>query len=481
MRRIVGLQFELIITTALLVGAALLFGGFLLLHLTEQKLIEQQLKHVRSTIQLVGRSIASDIQSNGEIDRDELRVLLTGLDLELDGWEYYNQFMQPTEEYNSVRESRRPIVLAQLARLSTEPQMQLEAPSFWLPFKETSAGWIDSAKALRAADRRFVGVVWLRFPLANVQQQVASTRQLVFIYVLLYGLVLTVFGVVVLRRNVVQPVNRLREATASVAAGDLTTHVVVDGPREILELGQSFNQMTDALRNGRDELLSSERMASVGHLSAGMAHEIGNPLAAIIGYLEMLKADVSEGAQRDLVRRSLEETARIDRLIRDLLDYATPTEAVAEPVELFTVLTNTVQSLQNQTVFDGYTLELECPKGLPLVRINPHKLTQVLVNLVSNARDASEKGSAIFVSAFHTDRDVLISVRDHGEGVDAETRTQIFDPFFSTKPEGEGRGLGLTICHRIIDEAGGRIEVVSEDNSGSTFIVRLPIKDGTKA
>ena len=481
-RRIVGLQSELVITTALLVGAALLFGGFILLHLTEQKLVEQQLNHVRFTVELVGKSLVRGALTNTDNNSDNLHELLTGLDLDLDEWVLYDRLMAPIERrQQTVRDDRRAITLAHQARLATEPQLQLDSPSFWLPFKEHDAGSIDAAIALHDSERLFAGVVWLRFSLANVQKQVAETRQLVFIYVLLYGQVLTAFGVVVLSRNVVRPVNRLREAMVSIADGDLTTHVEVDGPREIHELGQSFNRMTDALRSGRDELLRSERMASVGHLSAGMAHEVGNPLAAIIGYLEMLKADVGDDAQRDLVHRSLDETARIDRLIRDLLDYATPTGVVAVPINLCEILSATVQSLQSQAVFDGFTIKVNCPMELPGVCINPHKLTQVLVNLVSNARDASEKGSTIYVSAFQTDGEVLISVRDHGEGIDVETRTQIFDPFFSTKPEGEGRGLGLTICHRIIDEAGGRIEVESEDNSGSTFLVRLPINDGTKA
>lgn len=482
MRRIVGLQFELILTTALLVGAALLFGGFILLHLTEQKLVEQQLNHVRFTVQLVGRTLSHGALTNTEIDREKLYDLLTGLELELDEWVFYDRSMQAIAGGNQPdRDDRRTNVLAHQARLTTEPLLQLDSPAFWLPFTEHSAGSVESAIGLYDAERRFAGVAWLRFSLSNVQHQVAATRRLVFIYVFLYGLVLTTFGVVVLSRNVVGPVNRLREATASVATGDLTTHVVVDGPREIADLGQSFNKMTDALRNGRDELLRSERMASIGHLSAGMAHEIGNPLAAIIGYLEILKADAGEESQRDLVRRSLDETARIDRLIRDLLDYAAPGGTVADPVDLCESLNATVQSLQSQAVFDDYTITLEVPATLSSVRINPHKLTQVLVNLISNARDASDQGSTIVVSASQTESEVLISVKDQGEGIDAEMRTHIFDPFFSTKPEGEGRGLGLTICHRIVDEVGGRIEVVSEDKSGSTFLVRLPITDGTCA
>jgi signal transduction histidine kinase len=478
-RRTVGLQAELIITTAMLVGAALLFGGFLLLRLTEQSLIEQQYKQIRSTIQLVGRSIAPDELSDFKIDPEKIELLLTGIDFNLQGWELYNHSMQSVgRDALSVQSGRRPVLLVQQARLSSSPQLQVDYPLSWLPFIAHSTGSIKAAISLYDVDRLFAGVVFLEFSLIDVHEQISATRQMVLIYVFLYGLVLTGFGVVVLSRNVVRPVNRLSEATASVASGDLDTHVLIDGPREISDLGESFNRMTEALRNGRDELLRSERMASVGHLSAGMAHEIGNPLAAIIGYLEMLKVDINDYGQRDLVCRSLDEASRIDRLVRDLLDYAAPIGVFADPVDPCSIIISTVTSLQSQIVFDGYNLNVLCAEKLQNVCINPHKLTQVLVNLITNARDASEIGATITISATKIAGDVRISVHDQGTGIDADTRVQIFDPFFSTKQEGEGRGLGLTICHRIIDEAGGRIEVTSDAETGTIFTVCLPSIDG---
>jgi signal transduction histidine kinase len=469
----VGLQAELIITTAILVGAALLFGGFILLRLTEQRLIEQQLKHVQSTVQLVKRSLSSNLQPDKKLDSEQIDHLLSNLDLELQGWQLYNQSMRAVGgELFSVKNNATHLV--RQARLSTGLQLQIDYPANWLSFIDHSTGSISAATALHDNDHRFAGVVWFQFSMANVHDQVAATRRMVFLYVLLYGLVLTTFGVVVLNRNVVRPVNRLNDATATIAAGDLETQVTITGPREIADLGLSFNRMTEALRHGRNELLRSERMASVGHLSAGMAHEIGNPLAAIIGYLEMLKVDIRDEGQRDLVERSLAEAARIDQLVRDLLDYAAPTGVIADPIDPCAVIDATINSLQSQNVFEGYSICMECPEGLPEVCINPHKLTQVLVNLISNARDASEIGSTIIVSAIQDEAAILISIRDQGSGIDDQTRKQIFDPFFSTKPEGQGRGLGLTICHRIVEEAGGRIDV-SVESTGTVFIVRLPI------
>ena len=477
MRRTVGLKAELIFTTAMLVGAALFFGGFLLLHLTEQRLIDQQLKQVHSTVQLVAQAIDLNRQPVTTVEPETIRRLLTGVDLKLLGWELYSRSMRSLGGSLSPSAGRRSVNLAQQARQVSGPQLQIDYPFLWLPFGEQPTGSIEAAAALYDNDQSFAGVLWMQFSLTDVYAQVAENRRLVFFYVLLYGLVLTTFGVVVLNRNVVRPVHRLKEATAAVAGGELETSVEIKGPREIAELSESFNRMIDALRNGREELLRSERMASVGHLSAGMAHEIGNPLAAIIGYLELLKVDIKDSDQRDLVRRSLDEAARIDRLVRDLLDYAAPTGVVADPVNPWTIIDATVKSLQGQPAFDRYTLTVDSPEDLPDICINPHKLTQVLVNLIVNARDASEAGGLITVSASRFKNEVVIAVCDQGKGVDAETRGQMFDPFFSTKPEGEGRGLGLTICHRIVTEAGGRIELISEQRRGSTFLVRLPAID----
>jgi signal transduction histidine kinase len=212
-------------------------------------------------------------------------------------------------------------------------------------------------------------------------------------------------------------------------------------------------------------------MASVGHLAAGMAHEIGNPLGAVVGYLELLKGDLSDPDQRDLVERSLAETGRIDRLVRELLDFAKPSAVVREAFDPAVLGREVLDLLRHQGVFDQRSLYDELPEALPLVRMDPHRLRQVLVNLLLNARDATTVGSAIRLAGAGEGDWVRLAVRDSGIGLSEEVRAHLFDPFYTTKAT--GRGLGLAICRRIVEEAGGRIEVNSTPGLGSEFQVWL--------
>jgi signal transduction histidine kinase len=315
------------------------------------------------------------------------------------------------------------------------------------------------------------------------------------IYVLLFGGVLSVFGAYTLNRNIVRPIRRLQQATAGVAAGDLRMIDVPDGPGEITALAESFNHMVEALvksraetrehiasleaanravLQARDDLLRSEKMASVGHFSAGMAHEIGNPLGAIVGYMNLLESDLSDPASRELVKRSLAEANRIDLLIRELLDYAAPGKAETEEFDPVEVLRGTADMVRHQGLLEGIRVEDHCDGGSGLVRMNRGQFMQVCVNLLLNARDAMPDGGRLELSSLTEGKNLGITVRDEGCGMNPEIARQVFEPFFTTKDPGKGTGLGLAVCQRIIDDAGGRIEISSTVGQGSCFTVLLP-------
>jgi signal transduction histidine kinase len=282
--------------------------------------------------------------------------------------------------------------------------------------------------------------------------------------------------------------------TQQVAAGDLGRALAVKGPREIADLSRSFNTMTAALRKSREEsqahivslkktnedlkrtqeeLIRSEKMASVGHLAAGMAHEIGNPLGAVVGYLEFLKTELPSGGSKDIAERALAETERIDRLVKDLLDYAAPAASEPEMLDPAAVMAEARDILFYQGIFEALRLESKLPSVLPSVVVVRHKLLQVFVNLLLNARDASSKGGSIRLLGGEEGQYVWLSVADEGPGMSPEVLTHIFDPFYTTKAPGKGRGLGLSVCHRVVEEAGGKIEVRSAAGQGSVFTIRL--------
>ncbi|PLX83422.1 MAG: two-component sensor histidine kinase [Desulfuromonas sp.] len=494
-----GLRTEIVISVSLLLAAALLFAGFLLVKLTEQELLEQRRSASFDTVrQVVAMLEASFAQGHSDAWKDEAAVLFQAFRhrSDLAGWRFVDAagvtlFSMLSGEQESFSE----LPVSRL--LSGEIVESVTYSSSWFTGEVPTSNRLDLvAPVTRGGD--FVGAFQARFSLSPLVERVHKAQRLIFICVIGYGLVLAFFGVYQLSRNVVQPVRRLQSATADVASGSLARVDVTGGPGEITDLAESFNQMVDALGTSRDEteahieslteanralararddLVRSEKMASVGHLAAGMAHEIGNPLGALFGYLDMLGSDLPGEAERDLVRRARDEAGRIDTLVRELLDYAAPETqpgALCCPVNL---LRETVTLLSHQGAISRLKVEDRLREPAGKVRIGPQRLQQVWVNLILNARDAMENEGRLTLSSGESGGMLTISLTDSGSGMTAAVARQIFEPFFTTKDPGKGRGLGLAVCQRIVEDAGGRIEVSSADEGGSEFRVSLPVAE----
>ena len=344
---------------------------------------------------------------------------------------------------------------------------------------------------------RVVGAARLTLSLAAEQERLNESRHLFLAYFVLDFLLLLVLGSFLLSRTVVLPIRRLLSATRKIAAGDLGGTVHVPGSTEVAELCDSFNAMVLALRHKREEVeekvaslnranqqilearneaIRSEKMASVGLLAAGMAHEIGTPLSAIMGYTGILAEDLAGDPEKsDYLRRIAAESSRIDRIVRGLLDYARPREAARQQVELPPLMEKILELPGAQGVLKHLTVSLEAERALPQVWADPHQLEQLLINLIMNARDAMPTGGDLTLKGRREGDEVVIEVIDTGHGMPPEHLGRVFDPFFTTKEPGKGTGLGLAIAARIADSCGGRILVQSELGKGSRFLVRLPV------
>lgn len=378
-----------------------------------------------------------------------------------------------------------------------------------------------------------IGAARLTLSLAGEYDRVARSQKLLMAYFVVDFLLLLGIGFVFLRRSVIAPMRRLNSAIERVAAGDYGQTVNVPGSSEIAELSGSFNAMVETLRNNRaevkqhvssledvnrqlqaarEETQRSERLASIGLLAAGTAHEIGTPLAAVIGYAGILADELSSDPEkRDYVRRIDQEAGRIDRIVRGLLDYARPARCELSHVGIPPLLEETVDLLRAQGAFKDVSVNVTCADYLPEPFIDRHQFQQVLINLMLNARDAAVPGGTIelsatqeehedrrspksaensfigrrkgdFGAAFHSRltsatsfRTVRVDIRDSGAGIPQENLERIFDPFFTTKEPGKGTGLGLSIAARIIDSFGGRITVASDPGFGSCFSIIVPV------
>jgi signal transduction histidine kinase len=285
-------------------------------------------------------------------------------------------------------------------------------------------------------------------------------------------------GYLVLTQLVVRPLQTVQRATTRVAAGDWEQAIEPTGSREVSALAAAFNQMTASLVSQREQLIRTEKLASVGQLAAGVAHEIGNPLAAILGFVDILRSStekpLSAAEQKDMLDRVKAEIQRIHRTIEDLLAYSRPSREEAQPTDAFKILLASQGLLEPQKRFRGVRVVTEAPTAWPRVVVSPGRLQQVFVNLLLNAADAMNGEGTVTISCTLDERRVLIAFTDSGPGVPPELRRKIFDPFFTTKPPGHGTGLGLAISRSILETFGGGLDLVSEGGPGATFVVSLP-------
>lgn len=335
----------------------------------------------------------------------------------------------------------------------------------------------------------------------------ARTGQLVrgvALYMSVFALALLVFAYIVLTRAIVRPIEQLARAADRVAGGAREIELPAAGAREVAELGSSVRAMTarllkeeQALRGKVDELTAttkrlgetreqlagSERMASVGKLAAGVAHEIGNPIAAIMGMHDLIEdPETDEEIRSDFLRRMRKETERIHVVVRDLLDYARPEEGAdsVRPARAVVaeVVDDALSLVRPQKDFKAITTHLEVDPAVA-VGLSPQRLTQVLLNLLLNAGAAlssgpSDRARTVTVRARAIGETVRIEVEDDGPGVPAEIRPRIFDPFVTTKDVGAGTGLGLAVCRGIVEGAKGKIYVDATYTDGARFVVELP-------
>ena len=347
------------------------------------------------------------------------------------------------------------------------------------------------------------------------------------------------FGHFMVTRRVLEPIDRLVAGAESIARGELSARAPESETREINRLAQALNNMAERLLSdqqklsenirsldetnrllteARNAMVQAEKMASAGRLGAGIAHEVGNPLGAIIGYIGLLKRN-AEPTNLELLEAAEREAHRIDRIVRGLLDYSRPREAHTHALEVNKVIHDTVDLVSTQGNLKNIELQVELAETTPDVLGDPYQLQQVLVNLLVNAADALEdaphprvcittevrkhrparilqarrKDDHPSIDYTHRRRlhappralladpgvaggDVVeIVVSDNGHGIPQELVDQIFEPFVTTKEIGKGTGLGLAVCARLIEGMGGIITADTKPaGDGATFRIVLP-------
>lgn len=337
--------------------------------------------------------------------------------------------------------------------------------------------------------------------------------------------VFVVFGAYQLRRLLTRPLADAIAATEAIAAGDLTRRLPAGETRELRALAASVNRMTDNLLEEQSQRVRAEKLATVGRLAAGIAHEVGNPLGAIDGYAHILRNRVGRSrdeqpldpAFRDALDGIERESGRIDRIVRGLLDYARPRRLTPARVDVNDALRAALDLLAEQGQFRRVTLDVALDPSAELALIGErHALEQVFVNVLLNAVDAVDRSGRIAVRTRRvTARDLVggadarrvhdgdadvalprratprvqawleragqlgevahVVITDSGPGVAEEDAERIFDPFYTTKEPGRGTGLGLAIVARVVDSLDGAVWVQRAREGGAAFVLVFPL------
>lgn len=358
------------------------------------------------------------------------------------------------------------------------------------------------------ADQKILGVLDTNLSLASADAHVARITLQTWLYTIGAVLLISCLSVVFVWRVVYGPLKALEGGTRRLASGELGYQIEVHSRDELADLALSFNAMSSELRETREEItawnrtleqrvlqktqelnraheqmLRTERMASIGKLAAVVAHEINNPLAGILTYAKLLKkrfAARSDPAQDDTVSSlSLieSESRRCGEIVKNLMSFARATPLTFEPSDVNGVIRRCVQLVQHQLTLANIELNLNLAHDLPLVQCDPSQIEQVILSLVMNAIDAMPRGGTLRIASRHLPEsaEAQIEVQDDGVGIPADVLPNLFEPFFTTKERGHGLGLGLAISRTIIERHLGRIEVQSEPGRGTRFTITLPL------
>ncbi len=542
-----GLRTEIIINISFLMLAAILLIGFTISNINERNIVQEKTRNGKRMIQDLQTVIdfiskdKNEFSLNHPLVKKEIRDFVQIYLKEKN----FSQFL--------IVDDQSTIIASQKAewinRRSTDPSLEKA-----LQTGELDAG-IEKSGGLFSTDYKnmklysalwhqgkIVGGVQVETPISELMMNLLESRKVILITIVSDAIVLIIFGSFLLSRVLVRPMRDLVRLTTRISDGDFSETIKVTDKNEIGQLMESFNRMTGRLKEkqerlesyleslestnkqlnqAQEELIRTEKLASVGRFAAGVAHEVGNPLGAILGYTSILKKEgIGRGESEDYMRRIEREIERINKIVRELLDFARPSKCDIREVEINKIIESTLSLLSYQKDFKNVQTELDLQPNLPLIKGDESQLSQVFINIILNAVDAMPDGGilqvqtkghvleyvsrdrpermvparrksdpvesdyshlrgrrpfAVGLSKFSKgDRLVQVRITDTGCGIKKESLENIFDPFFTTKAPDKGTGLGLSISLKIVESFGGEIRVESEVGKGTAFEIYFP-------
>ncbi|RMF99388.1 MAG: HAMP domain-containing protein, partial [Acidobacteria bacterium] len=289
--------------------------------------------------------------------------------------------------------------------------------------------------------------------------------------------------VLLIIRVISRPLEKITLAAMQVINGEYGTTVEIRRTNdEIGILADAFNQMSRKMADDirrlqqlNDQLIQTEKLAAMGTFTAGIAHEINNPLASISSLIQMIqKKESLDFETKEKLKLILSQIMRIKQVTSDMMEFARVRPPSKTPLNINAVLEATLRLVSFDKGFQRLQLIKELSKELPKVYGDANQLQQVFLNILLNARDAMPDGGTLKIKTYTQEDSVMVEIEDSGIGISKENLKRVFDPFFTTKPSGRGTGLGLAVCYGIISAHGGNIEVQSQSGKGTKFIIKFP-------
>jgi len=541
-----GLRWEILVSLGLIMFSGVLFMGVTALKAAERTIFLQKIESLDRISRSMQLSLSvwwsEETPSQSLRGSGDLRHFLgqTAAAVGVTGFKVADasgRLVASLRDEERGIHTRDPVLLKALETGSMVSQNEVTGS---LPV-EPGGSWVFAAPVFRNGIK--VGAFSITYPLEDLAVVLRLHRKVIFTFALLDGIFIVLFGGWLIGRVVVTPLVRISQGAQSLAAGDYDARVRIRGPREVEALASSFNEMADRiqdevlkqeshlsalekanreLKEAHREMVRVEKMASVGQLAAGIAHEIGNPLAAVLGYTAILQKETGDPEAAQYLDHIERETIRIQKIISGLLEFSRPRETHVQTLDMGGLVRETLDLVTPQPIFRQVRLDLALSEENLDVRGDRHQLQQAMVNLLINGAQAMEGEGTLWITSesrtlavgeggvprrratdhqrkratdqknadYGADRKsfpdlpwliegevvVAVTIRDSGPGIPLEILGRIFDPFFTTKATGEGTGLGLSITYGIIEAHGGALRARDCEDGGAEFVILLPEK-----
>jgi hypothetical protein len=542
-----GLRAEVIINISFLMLAAILLIGFTISKIVERDILQEKVKY--------GERMVQDFQTIMDFmsrDRKEFalnhpmvkREIQDLIDLYLRK-KGFHELLIVDHGLNIIASKKSALI----NRRSTDPFLEkaIQRGELSAEIEKSGSFLLTNYKKMKlysplSHQGTIVGGIQMEVPISDLMTNLLESQKIISITVVLDAIVLMIFGSFLLSRVLVKPVKDLVRLTQKISEGDFSERIEETSKNEIGQLIGSFNRMIEKLKENQEslenyleslesankqlkqaqeELIRTEKLASIGRFAAGVAHEVGNPLGAILGYTGILKKEgMDHKESKDYLKRIEKEIERINKIVRELLDFARPSKLEIRDLAINKIIDSTLSLLSYQKNFKDIRTQLDLQSDLPRIKGDESQLSQVFINIILNAVDAMPNGGHLQIkteehviqdlyadrlqriypprrrsdpmesdysrvrradplSASSTkfsrgDRLVKVQISDTGSGIKKEDLENIFDPFFTTKAPDKGTGLGLSISLKIVESLGGEIRVESEVGKGTSFEVYFP-------